>query len=885
MPGLFLPTEILQFNNHQITMRNEKNCRAVIAACMTFAGGLQTPAILAALCLAAQGAWAAEMNSPRERILLDNAWRFTKGDPADAAGKLGYPAIKDWVTATGNEFSKTPPATPRPEGNPGGGDTSYAQPGFNDSQWRLLNLPHDWGIEGPFSQSLPGETARLPWAGVGWYRKHLDVPASDDGRKIFLDVDGAMAYATVWLNGHYVGGWPYGYASWRVDLTPFIKYGGENVIAIRLDNPPDSSRWYPGGGIYRNVWLVKTAQVHVGHWGTYVTTPEIKPDSATVKFQVSLDNEGASDAAVTVKNEIFELKPDGGKGKSVAALTLADLKIPAHQSSTNDGRIIFKNPKLWSLEKPQRYVLATTLTQNGKTVDNYDTPFGVRTIEFTADKGFLLNGRRVPLNGVCDHADLGALGTAVNISALARQITLLKEMGCNAIRTSHNPPAPELLDLCDTMGMVVMDESFDCWKRQKKANDYHLLWDDWHAKDWRAELHRDRNHPSIVLWSIGNEIPEQGSPAGITIGAELSAIAHEEDPTRFTTAACNNAQSGYNGFGSNLDVMGFNYKPNEYVTFRSRNATQPVYGSETASCVSSRGEYFFPVSTNKAGGKANTQMSSYDLYAPPWATPPDWEFRGQDKAAPYAAGEFVWTGFDYLGEPTPYGNRNDAARSSYFGIIDLAGFPKDRFYLYQAHWRPDYPMAHILPHWTWPDRTNQVTPVHVYTSGDEAELFLNGKSLGRKKKEEFEYRIHWDDVVYQPGELKVVAYKNGKKWATDSVKTSGNAKAMTLQPDRAKIQANAPDLSCITVTVKDDHGVTVPGATNHIRFKIDGPGEIVATDNGDATSFESFQAPERNAFHGLALVIVRAKSGQTGTIKLTAESDGLSPASVRIRSN
>ena len=845
--------------------------------------------MIAAFCLSAQAAFSADAASPRERTLLDDAWRFTKGDPTDATANLKYAAIKDWVIPSGFEFTKIPQTAVKPEGNPGGGDSAYAQGGFDDSKWRLLNLPHDWGIEGPFDQKLPGETARLPWAGVGWYRKHVNVPASDDGRKIYLDVDGAMAYATVWLNGHFVGGWPYGYASWRVDLTPFVKYGAENVIAIRLDNPLDSSRWYPGGGIYRNVWLVKTAPVHVGHWGTYVTTPEIKPDAATVKFQISVDNDAAADAAVTLKNEIFELKADGSRGKSVGALTVGDLKIAAHKSFTNEGQVIFKSPKLWSIEKPQRYVLATTVMQSGKAMDNYETPFGVRTIAFTVDNGFLLNGKRVPLNGVCDHGDLGALGTALNISALARQITILKEMGCDAIRTSHNPPAPEFLDLCDSMGMVVMDESFDCWKQQKKNGDYHLLWDDWHEKDWRAELHRDRNHPSIVLWSIGNEIPEQTArggqvnPNGLLFGAELSRIAHEEDPTRPTTAACNQAQSGYNGFGSNLDVMGFNYKPNEYVTFRSRNTNQPVYGSETASCVSTRGEYFFPVTDNKGGGKEHTQMSSYDLYSPGWATLPDWEFKGQDKA-PYAAGEFVWTGFDYLGEPTPYGGRNDAARSSYFGIIDLAGFPKDRFYIYQARWRPDFPMAHILPHWSWPDRIGQVTPVHVYTSGDEAELFLNGKSLSRKKKGEFEYRIRWDDVVYQPGELMVVAYKNGKKWATDIVKTSGAAKEMTLEPDRAKIQASSADLSYITVTLKDQHGVMVPNATNHIRFKIDGPGEIVATDNGDPLSFESFQSPERNAFNGLALVIVRAKSGQTGTIKLTAESEGLFPATVRIAS-
>jgi len=844
----------------------------------------------------------------RERLSLDADWKFTHDDPTNEAGKLSYSEIKDWVNATGMEFTKNAPAASKPEGNPGGGEVSYAQQGFDDSQWRSVTLPHDWGVEGPFKQEYPGETGKLPWWGVGWYRKHLAVPASDAGQRIYLDVDGAMAYATVWVNGQFVGGWPYGYASWRVELTPFLKFGGDNVVAIRLDNPPNSSRWYPGGGIYRNVWLVKTAPVHVGHWGTYVTTPEIKPEAATVKIQVRLENDLAEDAAVTVRNEIFELGTDGKMGKAVARAT-DSVKVPGHQSVGSESEATVKNPRLWSLQKPQRYVVVTTVEENGKQLDRYETPFGVRTIQFTANNGFLLNGERVPLNGVCDHADLGALGSAVNVRGLERQIEILKEMGCNAIRTSHNPPAPELLDLCDRLGMLVMDESFDCWKRGKTPNDYHLLFTDWHEKDWRAELRRDRNHPSVILWSIGNEIPEQTRPEGLQMAAELARIAHEEDPTRPTTAACNNVQSGYNGYGTNLDVFGYNYKPWEYGKFRKANPEQPLFGSETASCISSRGEYFFPVSTNKADGLADFQMSSYDLYAPRWATIPDVEFKGQDEN-PFVAGEFVWTGFDYLGEPTPYnsdrsnllnftdpadkaraekelesvGKLHVPSRSSYFGIVDLAGFKKDRFYLYQAHWRPNLPMAHILPHWNWPNRIGQVTPVHVYTSGDEAELFLNGKSLGRKKKGQYEYRICWNDVVYQPGELKVVAYKHGKKWATDVMKTTGPAQKLLLQADRTKITADGSHLSYVTVTVADQKGLLVPRAKNHIQFSIEGPGEIVATDNGDATSLVSFQSPERDAFNGLALVIVRSKAGQAGKIVLKAKSEGLAGAETKIRS-
>ncbi len=819
-----------------------------------------------------------------ERTSFNAGWLFAKGDPAEVDDTLQYKKVKDWVKASGVEFVKDPTnITKRPTSNPGG-DVSYAQNGFDDSHWRSLNLPHDWGIEGQFKQEYPGGTGKLPWWGVGWYRKHFEVPTSAQGQQIYLDVDGAMAYSMVWINGQFVGGWPYGYASWRVDLTPYIKFGGENVVAIRLDNPQDSSRWYPGGGIYRNVWLVKTSPVHVAHWGTYVTTPEVSGAAVTVKIRVKVDNDSGASAIISVKNEICELRSDGKKGKSVASPQMDGVNIPAHQSQSADTQIRFNDPKLWSLETPNRYVLVTTLLQDGKPVDEHETPFGVRTIEFTATNGFLLNGKRVKINGVCDHHDMGAIGTAINVRALQRQIEILKSMGCNAIRTSHNPPAPELLDLCDTMGMLVMDESFDCWEKSKTKNDYHLLFDDWHEKDWRAELRRDRNHPCIILWSIGNEIEEQQTQHGHTIAAELTRIAHEEDPTRPTTAACNHEEAGYNGFQNDVDVFGYNYKPYDYGDFREANPTKPLFGSETASCISSRGIYVFPVSNDKSGGMTNYQMSSYDLYAPPWATPPEWEFEGQDKN-PFVAGEFVWTGFDYLGEPTPY--YGDApSRSSYFGIIDLAGFPKDRFYLYQSRWRPDFPMAHIVPQcWNWPDREGQVTPVHVYTSGDEAELFLNGKSLGRKKKGQYEYRLRWDDVVYEPGELKVVAYKDGKKWATDEIKTTGPAAKLTLSADRSKISADGKDLSYVTVKVTDKKGLMVPQADNLLHFEISGPGEIVATDNGDATDLISFQSHDRKAFNGMALVIIKAKAGEHGAIKLYAKSDGLTEAKVTIRSH
>ncbi|HEY6187585.1 MAG TPA: beta-galactosidase GalB [Pyrinomonadaceae bacterium] len=848
---------------------------------------------------------------PRERLSLNSDWRFQKGDPAEAEGELAYEKIKEWVKATGNEFVLSPGAARpvRPAGNLGEG-ISYTRREFDDGGWRQLSLPHDWGIEGPFNQAYPGETGKLPWWGVGWYRKHFTISATEKDRRLSLEIDGAMSYSTVWLNGKFVGGWPYGYASYELDLTPYVEFGADNVLVIRLDNPPDSSRWYPGGGIYRNVWLVKTAPVHLAHWGTYVTTPEVGPSAATVNLKATLDNDSALPAMLTLKTQLYELGPDGLKkmGPPVAASSPSSLRVAPGASASAMTSMRVNKPKLWNLKQPHLYVAVTTVEQNGKLVDRYETTFGIRTIRFDADGGFFLNGEHVAIRGVCNHHDLGPLGAAINVRALERQVEILKEMGVNAIRTSHNPPAPELLELCDRMGVLVMDEAFDCWKRGKKQNDYHLLFDDWHEKDWRAQLRRDRNHASVILWSTGNEISEQRTPEGRKISEALARIAHEEDPTRAATAGCNYTEAGYNGFQKTVDVFGYNYKPEEYGKFRKSNPSIPLFGSETASTISSRGEYFFPVAEDKDKGKADFQMSSYDLYAPRWATTPDAEFRGQD-AFPFVAGEFVWTGFDYLGEPTPYNsdetnllNFTDPAaqerirkelqelgkikvpsRSSYFGIVDLAGFKKDRFYLYQSRWRPELPMAHILPHWNWPGRLGQLTPVHVYTSGDEAELFLNGRSLGRKKKAKGEYRLRWDEVKYEPGELKVIAYRDGKVWAQDVVRTTGPASRLLLAADRERIKADGYDLSFITVTVADRAGLLVPRSKNRIRFEISGPGEIVAVDNGDATDHESFQAKVRNAFNGLCLVVVRTKAGQTGTIKLTARADGLPGAQVLIR--
>ena len=873
--------------------------------------GWHTSRFSALVLMLASASWAAQV-SVRERTSFNTDWRFAKDDPNGVGDRLSYNAIRDWVLVTGAPFARDPNLANRnrPAGSLGA-DVAYTQPGFDDKGWRSLSLPHDWGIEGPFDPKAPGGTGKLPFWGVGWYRKHFTVPAGDQGRQLYLDIDGAMSYANVWLNGQYVGGWPYGYASWRVDLTPYVQFGGDNVVAVRLENPPKSSRWYPGGGIYRNVWLVKTAAVHVGHWGTYLTTPGVSPAAATVNLKVTVDNHLKQSEGVSVSTQVFALDPNGIlTGAAVGSIAPLSLQIPPDSSMVAEGTGTVAHPRLWGpppQQRPNRYVAVTTLLQGDKVIDTYETPFGIRTLKSDPNAGFFINGEHIPLNGVCNHHDLGSLGAAVNYRALQRQLEMLMDMGCNALRTSHNPPAPELLELADKMGLLVMDEAFDVWVRQKTPLDFHLIFPDWHEQDLRALVRRDRNCPSVILWSIGNEVGEQFTDAnGAAPARELTDIVHDEDPTRPVTTAMNVARAT-SRFAAAVDVVGLNYQgagirgaPGQYPAFHQNLPDKLIVSSETASALSSRGEYLFPVAggfgaavgPNSGEDRSNHQVSAYELYYAAFGASPDKVFASQERH-PYVGGEFVWTGWDYLGEPTPF----DSSRSSYSGIIDLAGFKKDRFYLYQAHWRPDLPMAHILPHWTWPERGGQMTPVHVFTSGDEAELFLNGRSLGKKTKGLYEegpqtqqtafgdpYRLRWDDVAYEPGELKVVAYKKGQPWATDVIRTAGSAAKLLAQADRSTIAADGQDLSFVTITVVDKDDVLVPRSKNRVRLSIDGPGEIVATDNGDPTSLESFQSKDRNAFNGLCLVIVRAKPGQTGAITLKAESEGLQEATVALRS-
>jgi len=876
----------------------------------------------------------------RDRISINNGWKFMKysSEPdkfiyderpavgnrndnivadtraADSTKAISSEkSLKNWILPTANDFIKDPSKQyQRPAGNPGA-DFPFVQNNFNDNTWEQVILPHDWAIKEPFYDGsrpeVGGGMGRLPVQGVAWYRRKLDISSKDNGKNIYLDIDGAMSYAIVWCNGNLVGGWPYGYNSFRLDLTPYIKPGGDNQLAIRLDNPNNSSRWYPGGGIYRNVWLTKVNPVHVAQWGTFITSKNVTTSSATIDLAINVENKSNTDQSIEAFTDIYALNDKLEKtGKKVTEFANAIVNVPAGKKIQIGNSVVIKNPSLWGpppLQIPNLYMAVTRLYINGKVIDEYETRFGIRSLEFDPVKGVLVNGRPVRIQGVNQHHDLGALGAAFNARAAERQLEILQEMGCNAIRMAHNPPAPELLDLTDRMGFLVLDEIFDCWERGKTPLDFHLIFPDWYEPDTRAFIRRDRNHPSVIAWSFGNEVGEQyTAEAGAALAKKLHDVVFNEDPTRPSTASMNYAKPDM-PFPQGMDIITLNYQGEGirdapayahlrgiktaplYPAFQKQFPEKLIVSSETASALSTRGTYVFPVfdgisapvSDSTGGDPKNQYVSAYELYTAQFGASPDKVFTSQDHH-PYVAGEFVWSGWDYLGEPTPY----YSGRSSYCGIIDLAGFKKDRFYLYQSRWRHDLPMVHILPHWNWPDRIGIITPVHVFTSGDEAELFLNGRSLGKKKKAAFEYRLRWDDVKYEPGELKVVAYKNGKKWEEEVVKTTGVAAQLLIEADRNIIYADGEDLSFITVKVADNNGLMIPDANNKITFSIEGPGEIVATDNGDPANLVSFASKEREAYFGMVLAIVRSEKDKKGIIKVNASSIGLKAAIIEIKS-
>ncbi|WP_020214561.1 DUF4982 domain-containing protein [Flavobacterium rivuli] len=761
---------------------------------------------------------------------------------------------------------------------------------FNDDAWQTVTVPHDWAIYGPFDKKWDmqkvaivqngeteasektGRTGALPHIGTGWYRNTFTLPQFKVGKKALLVFDGAMSEPQVYLNGKKIGQWGYGYSYFYIDITNDIIAGKENILAVKLTNKEYSSRWYPGAGLYRNVSIVVKEPESFEQWGTYITTPVITKSAATINIK-----------AKATGNTIYMVTTiKDAKGKVVATGTTKDFATKGFEQN-----ITVANPNLWSPETPYLYTATTQLFADSTLKDEEITKFGIREIKYEANKGFSLNGKITKFKGVCLHHDLGPLGTAVNKAAMRRQLTILKDLGCNAIRSSHNMPSFEQLELADEMGFMFLAESFDEWVKPKVENGYHRFFDEYAEKDLVNLIRATRNHPCIVMWSSGNEVPDQYGAEGIVRAKFLQDIFHREDPTRPVTVGMDQVkQTMQSGFGSVLDIPGLNYRVHLYEEAYKSFPQGFILGSETASTVSSRGIYKFPVVQAKEKQYDDLQCSSYDLEACSWSNVPDEDFVLQDDK-PWVIGEFVWTGFDYLGEPTPY-DEKWPSRSSYFGMADLAGIPKDRFYLYRSRWNKEAETLHILPHWNWEGREGQTTPVFVYTNYDSAELFVNGKSMGIQKKSnaspQNRYRLMWMDVKYEPGTLKVVALdKNGKAVAQEEVKTAGAPYKIVLNPDRETITADGEDISFITVSVVDKNGLPCPTATNQLDFTVTGAGTYRAACNGDATSLEIFHEPTMKLFSGKLVVLVKA-TDKPGDIKLEVKGDGLQSGVVNLKS-
>ena len=783
----------------------------------------------------------------REKINFDKGWRFVLADSA--------------------EMSKAK---------------------YDDSSWRTLNVPHDWAIEGDFSASAPsGNSGGALPGGVGWYRKSFEVAATDKDKQFYIDFDGVYMNAKVWINGQLLGQRPYGYSSFRYDLTPHLKFGAKNIVAVRVDNSDQpNSRWYSGCGIYRHVWLVKTEKIHVAHWGTHVVAEGNK-----VNVTVSIDNNTTSQQPVVVKNRIIS-----PTGIQVASISKKLSLSPGARSQSSSSQLTVSRPQIWSCETPHIYKVVTTIEKGGKVVDTYETPTGFRTFKFDAEKGFSLNGKSMKINGVCQHHDLGCLGAAVNEDALHRQLRILKEMGTNAVRCSHNPPAPELLAMCDTMGLIVMDESFDMWRRRKTKNDYARFFDEWAERDLTDLVLRDRNHPSILMWSIGNEVLEQWSSADadtlsaeqanliLNAGHDASTLSHGTemsvnsllcknlcdiirrlDNTRPITAGCNEPDPKNHLFKSGaLDIIGFNYHHQWVKDVPQNFPGKPFIFSESVSALQTRGFYMMPSdSVYKAPIEwwlpyqdPSFQCSAYDNMHASWSSTHE-ETWDVVKHNDFVGGQFIWTGFDYIGEPTPYGF---PARSSYFGIVDLAGFPKDSYYMYQSEWT-DKQVLHLFPHWNWLDGQD-IDLWCYYNNADEVELYINGRSQGVKsKKNAREYHLMWR-VKFEPGEVKAVARKNGKVVAEKTIRTAGAPSQLRMTSDRTRFgnNPNGDNLAFITVEVLDKNGNLCPRAEDQVFFEIEG-GRIVGVDNGNPISMERFKDTKRKAFNGKCLVVVATDGG------------------------
>jgi beta-galactosidase len=936
--------------------------------------------------MSASSARQSSVATGRQQVNFNRDWKFAKGDPEGAEAL-----------------------------------------GFDDSRWHAVRLPHDWAISGPFNPEENGYAGKLPWKGVGWYRRIFQLDQTDSTKRVYFDFDGVMAFPKIYVNGKLAGEWNYGYMSFRVNATPHVKFGGANVIALRVDTQRHGTRWYPGAGIYRKVTMTVCEPVHIAHWGTFVTTPKVSDVSATVCVQSTVENHLDEEAKMSV--EVVLLDPDG----RTAATGTNSQTVPAGGSRELEQSFVVGEPQRWEIANPKLYNAKTIVRMGDKTVDTDTTTFGIRTYEFTADDGFYLNGRRVQLYGVNLHHDHGPLGAAFYTRAMERQLEIMRDMGCNAIRTSHNPSAPELLDLCDRMGLVVWNECFDKWdSTADRVRGAPLV------EHCKKQLHnfvrRDRNHPSVVLWSIGNEIADVENNSSGDAPKQvksLSDFVRTLDPTRPVGMGCFIPSAVGQGVLGTLDLTGWNYA-RRYAPYRKLYPDKPIIYSESASALSTRGFYELPLPNTKTEYSRQLLVDSYDLNAAAWSDIADAEFKLMEEDR-FVAGEFVWTGFDYIGEPTPF---NQEARSSYFGIVDLCGILKDRFYLYRSYWRPDTTTVHILPHWNWLDRVGQDVPVFVYTNGDSAELFLNGKSLGRRTEgqqperpnnlaedrsvaassEELErgnvaanandadsstrwcaaddtvgqwwqvdlgevrsirylavefereaknygyeirvstdasawesivtkststfprwggpsrafhevdakarflrieftqlqrgtwasikefgvypekvesdyyavtykYRLRWNDVTYEPGELKAIAYKRGKEIGQAVMRTAGEPVAIRLTPDRKELRATGEDLCYILVEAVDENGTPCPLADNLVSFKVEGPAEIAAVGNGNPLSLEPFQTGHRRLFYGKAMLIVRTTEGQGGKICVAAQAAGLRAADLTLDSS
>ncbi len=749
------------------------------------------------------------------------------------------------------------------------GDVTGAQATtFDDSAWTSLNVPHDWSISLAFNQSSKaGGGGGYLDGGTGWYRKTFTLPASSSGQKVFVQFDGVYMDSTVYLNGTQVGARPYGFSSFECDLTASAKFGASNVLAVRVNNQQPSSRWYSGSGIYRHTWLKTVNPVRVAYTGAFVTTPQASATSATVNIAVTVQNDATADQSVTVASSVRD-----ASGAEVAKGSSAATTVAAGKTADVTYTATVSNPKLWSPSSPTLYAAVTTVSAGGAVVDTYTTSFGIRTFAFDANKGFTLNGQSVKLNGTCNHHDLGALGAAVNNRAIEKHLQMLKDMGVNALRTSHNPPAPEFLDMADRMGFLVMDEAFDCWDQGKNTYDYGRFFNQWSKTDIGDMVMRDRNHPGIIIWSIGNEIPDDNNA---TVAQSLITAVKAKDTTRVIGQAFASGATGA-ATAPLEDVVGLNYAPYSYAGTHSSNPTWKLFGSETSSAVRSRNVYKTPVTTNILSSSDN-QCSSYDNSVVSWGTSAESSWQTVNADA-YIAGEFIWTGWDYIGEPTPYGW---PSKSSYFGAIDTAGFPKDIFYFYQSKWNASGPtMVHIVPmDWTsW--TAGQSVTVWVYSNADSVELFLNDKSQGSKTISATTAHAQWS-VPFATGTLQAKATKGGTVVATDTVQTAGAAAALALKADRASIAADGSDLSYVEVDILDAQGVVVPQAKNTIAFTISGPGALVGLDAGDSTNHDSYKGTSHAAFSGKLMAIVQSTT-TAGTITLKATSGSLTAGSVDI---